>query len=272
MEDINMIINDIDYFVALYTMGSDGFPKYEAHFDDFFGLNDFIEKNSDNPKYTDNQMCYSFVENIDGEATGFSWVSNIEWKIFSDEQIQKEIHDYIDYQKELKEHFEKVDEFSKEIHYYIENDVEYQKKEQRLEDFAYVCPRCIETVENCRCSGYPYYLVQIDKLMVPIIRELNSKGYKTTGCCAGHLYNKNEFMHSGIYIAFAEDYDFDTPFPEGGQYSKLKHAISYIPATENLDDLIKFQRETLYKLEDWAEMLFEIDFLSDFDEDEDEDD
>lgn len=91
--------------------------------------------------------------------------------------------------------------------------------------------------------------------MVPIIRELNSKGYRTTGCCAGHL-EEDEFKTTGIYIAFAEDYDFDEPFPRGGKYIKTKHAIQYVPSVEDHDNLSAFQSETLAKLEDWAEMLF----------------
>ena len=90
--------------------------------------------------------------------------------------------------------------------------------------------------------------------MLPIIRELNEKGYKTTGCCAGHPSEG----YLNIYICFAEDYDFDEPFPDGGRYSKSKHSISYTVSAEDCDNLADFQRGTLYKLSDWAEMLFEL--------------
>lgn len=261
-----MIINGIDYYVGLYIMGADGFPEYETHFEDFHALNTFIRKNADNPRYTQNQMCYSFLENIDGEPGAFSWVSNISWCEFSDERIQTEIDNFIEDEIENTEHWAKVDQFSKEIHYFDEG-VDYTKKRHHFKDIAYVCPRCIRHVEDCRCAGYPYYLVQIDKLMVPIIRELNSKGYKTIGCCAGHP-DDDEFKGSGIYIAFAENYAFDEPFPAGGKYSNAKHAISYIPTEDDYDDLIGFQTNVLYRLEDWAEMLFEIDFSMDVDEDD----
>ncbi len=253
-----MIINGIEYFVALYTMDSDGYPEYEAHFEDFYELNKFICENVDNPKYINNQMCYSFVENIDGEPDAFSWVIKFVWTVFLDDEIKHEIDEFIEYEKENKEHWAKVDEFSKEIHYF-EDGADYQKKQHHLKDIAYVCPRCIREVDDCRCATYPYYLVQVDKLMVPIIRELNSKGYKTTGCCAGHP-EEDEFKTTGLYIAFAEEYDFDEPFPEGGKYSKAKHIISYAPSDEDYKNLVEFQMDILDQLQDWAEMLFEVDY------------
>lgn len=262
-----MIINNINYFVGLYIMGADGFPDYEAHFEDFYALNAFIRENADNPKYTSNQMCYSFVENIDGEPDAFSWVSNIKWQVFSEEEIKTEIDNFIEDEKENAEHWAKVDEFSREIHYH-EDGSDYKKKQHHLKDIAYVCPQCIRGVEDCRCESYPYYLVQIDKLMVPIIRELNSKGYKTAGCCAGHPED-DAFKVSGIYIAFAEEYDFDEPFPEGGKYSISRHTIQYTPNEDNYDDLVGFQMDVLQRLEDWSEMLFENGFFDDVEEDED---
>ncbi len=261
-----MKINGIDYFVAIYIMDADDLPEYEAHFEDFHALNAFIRKNANNPKYTNSKVCYSLVENIDGEPGGFSWVSNFEWHEFTEEQIQTEINNFIEDESENTEYWAEVDQFSKEIHYY-DDGADYREKRSHFEDIAYVCPRCIRPVEDCRCAGYPYYLVQIDKLMVPIIRELNSKGYKTTGCCAGHPKD-DAFMVSGIYIAFAEDYDFDEPFPDGGKYSKSRHTLHYAPA-EDCDDLVGFQMDVLQKLEDWAEMLFENDCSTDTDDGED---
>ena len=249
-----MIIDGIEYCVWLGTIGEDGFEEYEFHFEDFYALNAFIREHANDPKYLDKQMCYSLVEIIDGEPDSHSWVQRFPWREFSDDQIQTEIENLIEDMKEWAELSAKVDEFDKEIHY-RESTVDYRKKQHHLEDLAYVCPTCIRDIEDCRCAGYPYYLVQIDKLMVPIIRELNSKGYETTGCCAGHL-EQDEFPISGIYISFAEDYDFGEPFPAGGRYSKVKHLIQYLPP-EGCENLAEFQRDTLWKLEDWAEMLFE---------------
>lgn len=183
--------------------------------------------------------------------------------------MEHEIKLFIEDEEEQAEYQKTVDEFSREIHYMGEN-ADYMKKQHHLADIAYVCPSCIRPVEDCRCALYPYYLVQIDKLMVPIIRELNEKGYKTTGCCAGHP-DQEEFVVSGIYIAFADEYDFDEPFPEGVRYSKSRHTIHFTPNAEDCDDLMKFQEETLDKLLYWAEMLFAVDEYDNmYDDDGDE--
>lgn len=261
-----MKIEGIDYFVAIYETGADGFPEYIAHFSDFYALNEFI-RNVDNAKYKVEELSYSIVENIDGEPADFSWTAPFEFAEFTEEQMQQEIDQFIEDEKENTEHWAKVDEWSKQIHY-VSQSVDYKAKQHRLADFDYVCPSCLRTVDDCRCEMYPYYLVQIDKLILPIIRELNEKGYKTTGCCAGHPSEG----YLNIYICFAEDYDFDEPFPDGGQYSKVKHGISYMVSSEDCDNLVDCQREILYKLSDWAEMLSaadELDFDDDFEDDDD---
>lgn len=204
-----MVINGIEYYVGLYIMREDDFPEYEDHFEDFYALNSFVRRNSNNPKFLDSQVCYSLVEAIDGVPDAFSWVKNINWCEFTDEQIQEEIDGFVEFEKNNKEYWEKVDAYSKEIHYSPAAD-DYIKKQTHLKDISYVCPSCIRRVEDCRCRNYPFYLVQIDTKMVPIIRMLNQKGYRTTDCCAGHPEEK-DFLNSGIYIGFAEEYNFDEP-------------------------------------------------------------
>jgi len=251
-----MIINEVEYYVGLYAMDTEGFPKDEMYFEDFYALNAFIRENVENPKYRNEKMAYSIIENINGEPDSLSWIKDIEWSELSEEQIQTEIDNFIEDERENKEYWTKVDEFSKEIHYFNDGE-DYPKKQYRLNDFAYVCPHCIREVNDCQCASYPYYLVQIDKMMVPIIRELNSKGYETKGCCAGHIEN-NAFSQPYIYIAFAENYNFDEPFPDGGEYSLSSHTLRY-QLPEKCEDPAAFQRDILYRLEDWAEMLFERD-------------
>ena len=104
-----MVINGIEYVVALYITGHDGFPDYVAHFEDFNGLNGFIRENTDNKHYLEAQMCYSLVELIDGELEPFSWTVNIEWKELSAEQVQEEIDNFIEFEKGMAEESEKID-------------------------------------------------------------------------------------------------------------------------------------------------------------------
>lgn len=67
---------------------------------------------------------------------------------------------------------------------------------------AYVCMDCYEVYDmelkycpKATCGGTE--VVEIDDLMMPIIIELNQKGYCTDYCCSGHSYN-----YSAPYVAF----------------------------------------------------------------------
>lgn len=69
----------------------------------------------------------------------------------------------------------------------------------------YVCLECWEVYYNEQdfcpkrsCHGSP--VAEIDELMLPTIKILNEKGYSTTNCCAGHVYDDCCYP----YIAFHE--------------------------------------------------------------------
>lgn len=68
--------------------------------------------------------------------------------------------------------------------------------EQYSSDGTYsICP-------NMSC-GHEIY--KIDENMIPVIIELNKKGYKTTDCCSGHNWEDVDGLQLSIYIAFAKD-------------------------------------------------------------------
>lgn len=67
---------------------------------------------------------------------------------------------------------------------------------------AYMCMGCYEVYDRdlgycpkpaCYCD-----VVEIDELMVPAIKMLNEKGFATTNCCSGHIYDNG----CNIYISF----------------------------------------------------------------------
>ncbi len=93
--------------------------------------------------------------------------------------------------------------------------------EKNIKNYLYVCPYCFNVVKECECFAYPPTLIQIDKNMLPIIRELNKKMFLTEMCCEGHI-GLNEFM----YIEFKKNYKFKTPLPKGfvggGNYIRAK--------------------------------------------------
>ena len=52
----------------------------------------------------------------------------------------------------------------------------------------------------------------IDEEMIPILCELNSKGYKTKFCCQGHT-EEEHLNRTNVYIVFADNYDFAIDYP-----------------------------------------------------------
>ena len=60
-------------------------------------------------------------------------------------------------------------------------------------------------------------IIEVDELMLPIIIELNKKGYETDNCCQGHYYD--DIPH--CYIRFAKDFVFDT-IPKGFNFQNNK--------------------------------------------------
>lgn len=69
-------------------------------------------------------------------------------------------------------------------------------KLDKPEGYYYRCP-------NKKCGDLN--LVEIDDLILPIIKLLNIKGYKTTYCCSAHAY-ENENHCANTYIAFDSEF------------------------------------------------------------------
>lgn len=246
-----MIIDGIEYNILLFVNDENGDAIDELYFDSFEQYNEFFRERK-HIKYQNATFAYTFVEIINGEPGSYSWFMPIEAKELSEEEIQNVISEYREYLIDNEEYSKNFDEGLREIHYRSDGQ-KYQKT--GLNDYCYVCPSCLNIIEECECRFYPYYLVQIDRLILPIIKELNSKGYMTTGCCAGHPTEDSKFID--ISICFAKDYEFDEPFPEGSKYAKVKHALSFSAEVNGYQEALDFQQETLDKLSDWAEMLFE---------------
>lgn len=250
-----MKIGGIEYCVLLMIDKVNG-EELDCTFSDFDEMNNYIRHNKKCSDYDNCQVRYSLVEvSEDGEIGGYSWDQQIEFEEFSDEKIRDEIESQERWLEQVKLETEEMNERLKTINY-DPRSIDYKRKIPLLKEYAYVCPFCVREVDDCRCDLYPYYLVQIDRMILPIIRELNVKGYKTTGCCAGHP-DQEEFRAAGIYICFDKDYDFDEPIPEGMHYFKTKHSIQISPP-EDCKDLYDFQEKTLWKISDWVEMLSDL--------------
>lgn len=259
---VNMNIDGIEYGLILFIEDVDGNTIEKLELSDFHAYNTFVRANKGDPKYAQCVFNYAFSEIIDGKLDSFSLTSPIAFKELTEVEIMQQIEEHKADKEYWDMHSKELDKKMKTFHF-VDEGYDSEQKSSSLEEILYVCPQCMRTIEQCRCQHYPYYLVQIDKEILPIIRELNSKGYITKGCCAGHP-TKESFLVSGIYISFEQDYEFDEPFPIGGKYSKLRNTLTYVPP-EGLtqEQLELFQANTLDDLMEWAELLFEnenIDF------------
>ena len=93
---------------------------------------------------------------------------------------------------------------------------------------------------------YPDALIQIDKNIYPIVRELNRKGYITEACCEGHISEKREYSNNKIYISFKKTQKFKIPLPKGfaitadtiwGSFGGDTNRAKKIKKTKMLNDL-----------------------------------
>lgn len=249
-----MIINDIEYGILLFVNDEDGNELAEEFFHDFYEMNKYILDHENEPGFYPVDACYSIVEVIDGKPDGYSWTQDIPFMELDEEEIQKEIQDFIEYEKEIEECSKAINDKTRfRTEEYKGGD--YQQKFMRRDEISYICPYCMNIVDECICRDFPYQLIQIDTKMVPIIRILNMKGYKTVQCCAGH---PRDGFHNCpcIYIAFREKYDFIPMYPSGAIYKNSDNSLQYYPKeNSSYDELVEFQKAVLTKLQAWAESL-----------------
>ena len=117
--------------------------------------------------------------------------------------------------------------------------------------FNYVCPNCMNILNDCTCELFPpYHLIHIDKNIQEHIRLLNEKGYRTLYCCEGHNVGSN------TYITFSLDYFNDVEMPKGFKYSKKRRTIGYTYSTKlNEEKLKKTKDKKLADLLEWIKIL-----------------
>lgn len=116
----------------------------------------------------------------------------------------------------------------------------------------YVCPYCWHTLNKCTCDLFPpYHLIFIDKDIQEHICMLNEKGYRTTGCCEGHMK-----VCLNTYISFADNYFKDTGIPDGFRYDKKRRMITYTYSTKlTKEKMEEIKKEKLDTLLEWCESL-----------------
>lgn len=64
-----------------------------------------------------------------------------------------------------------------------ENVIQNYDSKKDLDQFKYVCPHCWNTIDKYIYHLYPYFLIQIDNNILPIIKILNIKKHYTSRSC-----------------------------------------------------------------------------------------
>ena len=249
-----MIIDGYEYGVLLLLEDEGGEFKHDFFFSNFEEMSDFMDDNCGNPEFCDLNAMYSIVEVIDGEPEPFCWTQDITLVGLVEGEAEEMIDEFRKWREEnnkLSEAFNEKTKFTPEKNeYYDGSNEKYKWKDE----YKYICPLCMEELNECTCKNYPYYLIQIDSKMVPIIRELNRKGYLTTSCCASHPFTENRESRC-IYIGFKERYEFSVTYPSGGKYTRDGSLRYDLPEGVSEAQLQEFQEAILGKLLAWAKQL-----------------
>ena len=116
----------------------------------------------------------------------------------------------------------------------------------------YVCPECWHQVQDCTCKYFPpWSLIMIDVGIQEIIRILNEKGWRTTGCCESHFTG-----NTNIHVCFIMDYNIGCP--DGFNLAKRKTCIVYQFKKNELQTRERYEAvkaEKIKALLEWAKSI-----------------
>jgi len=129
-----------------------------------------------------------------------------------------------------------------------------------------LCLNCFKiynqkTIKNDMCKVKECYgdVVEVDELFVPVIAELNRKGYITRYCCSSH-YTKDSIQS---YIMF-EDFIELPSLPKGYNYdvgwterNGNAHIEKYLDKNKSFNELSKDIFNNAVSVLEWAEGLDE---------------
>ena len=141
---------------------------------------------------------------------------------------------------------------------------------------AYLCLKCKEIYDNsitqirkteyvenkvkkewlmCPKSNCFGDVVEIDDLMLPIIKTLNEKGYITEYCCSGHLYENAPRLYISfkcIYIFIKKESLSDFNIYDLGGRTVIE---KYLDKTKNYKDLYNDILESNMRLLEYVDEL-----------------
>lgn len=247
-----MIINNAQYGIELYIDNENGEEVATLLFDNFDELNAFAEDEEAVQKYLGCNAEYAIVEIIDGEVIPPCAFYEYYLKKMEKEEIDEIVSSFIDELEEIREIRKEV---NGEYEFHLLETVGDGNKKNRLKnEFTYVCQHCMYELDSCKCDSYPYSLIQIDTKILPVIRELNKKGYYTLACCAGHFVEP-DYIRRGIYILFKESYIFNLPVPKGWKYTAEGSMHFDIKEDADKEEFEAIRNKETNELLSWAEGL-----------------
>lgn len=121
-----------------------------------------------------------------------------------------------------------------------------------------------KTIKNniCKVKTCQGEVVEIDELFIPVIAELNKKGYKTKFCCSGHICD-----YPNSYIYFEDDivlpslpegymYDEDMyPHVDWSKWKIIRTIRKEFDKSKSLNELSKDIYQNALVVLEWAEGL-----------------
>lgn len=247
-----MLINDIDFAIRFWIENEDGKEIADKVFSDLYEMNEYIKATWADDAFEGVTASFSPVEIINGEPEE---AVTFVFEIYPYMELEEdEIQEYLESITEAYSESNRITDRGNETRLIpLKESDNFIDKKVFLKEIVYVCPHCFRELEDCRCEHYPYFLVQIDRLILPVIKTLNQKGYITTSCCGGHA---NSTYCCSIYIAFENEHNFEDNLPEGSYYSKSARTLNFkLQKDVTVDEFLPFQKECLEKLARWAEEL-----------------
>ena len=236
-----------DFHLMMYVFSPTRELIYEGEYINFFRVNEFIRSTMDKPEYEGATFILTAVEILDGISREHSYAFDFDtYEVISQEDIDAMNKHMVDFSDELDNDCGDVrtplhpDQF-KEAE-------DCNEKEAFRSEYTYICPNCLRELNDCRCGEYPEQLVKIDTILLPIIRELNNKLYRTAFSCAGHQPGDQ------MYISFQHWYDIDAP--KEFHYSCYDFCL-FRPCPDGLSDeeYRTFRQESADTLLKWAQEL-----------------
>lgn len=243
-----MLIDSIEHGLLLMADDAERRPVVSAQFANLEEMNAFIVAHRD--EFAGLQTSLAFEEISHGKFGGFCMSFGL--PEFAPVGLRRLREMARDYANEMHNPTFKPD-IRATLHPFRDDGCRPGEKAGHLADVSYICPHCYHTADVCTCRFYPHYLVQIDTAMVPLVRILNTKGYRTTSCCAGHASQRS----ANICVGFDLRYPLEVAqLPEGATYWKMRPHVSYdLVEGYTPDEFAAYQRKAIDGLEAWAAAL-----------------